>query len=213
VSRSIPFDPERVRAALTGDAHAMHELVTEAKPIVRTRASWALARFRGRGAGPRHDLEDLTQDVFAALFEHDGRALRAWDPALGLSFRNFIGLLTQRHVAGMLRGAATALPLGEPFAEEGGPHLDARDGFSLENHVASRELLRGLWRCLCGSLSPRGLVLFERLYLDGQPIAEVCESLGMSSHAVYQWRHRIALAAREALTSLECERGESPAYS
>src|SRR5262245_8316373 len=97
------MDPERIRAAIAGDAGAIAELLSAATPVVQARVARALLRRpETRGRDIHADVADLTQEVFVALFTADGKALKAWDPARGLSFANFVGLLAQRRVSSLL---------------------------------------------------------------------------------------------------------------
>lgn len=183
----------------------MRELVKLATPIVRARVMRVLLRSaRGPGQRVHQDIDDLSQEVFSALFEDDARALRDWDPALGLSFRNFVGLLAQRRAASILR-ARTSLS----WAHEHQDHADALDdaGYDCtpEGNAASRELLVCLWTRMRRLVSARGLVLFELLYLRDESIAEVCAEAGLTINAVYQWRRRLGVIARAELTQLQSE--------
>ena len=51
----------------------------------------------------RQEVEDMTQDVFAMLFAHDGKVLRSWDEERGMGIVGFVGLVAERHVASMMR--------------------------------------------------------------------------------------------------------------
>jgi RNA polymerase sigma factor (sigma-70 family) len=205
MSTPMPIDPERIRDALAGDRKAIRDLLAVAQPIVRARIASALARRRARPGAMTHDLDDLTQEVFAALFDDGGRALRGWDPLLGLSFGNFVGLLTQRRVASIMRRSASLPPHELAGSESDVPHELASHETTPENDVASRELLGTLCAAMRRALSRRGLALFEHLYLRDLSIEEVCEDMDMTCYAVYQWRRRLALLARSELTNLERE--------
>ena len=65
--------PNVVRDALSGDRKALRELVDALTPVIQARVVRALLRRRGQAAGRdiRQEVEDMTQDVFSALFAHE----------------------------------------------------------------------------------------------------------------------------------------------
>src|SRR5262245_1194983 len=99
-------DRARIEAALAGDEGAVRQLVDELGPVIQARVARALLR-RASGRSVRQEVEDLTQEVFASLFEDDGRILRAWDETRGLSLKNFVGLVAGRQATSILRSGRT----------------------------------------------------------------------------------------------------------
>jgi RNA polymerase sigma factor (sigma-70 family) len=201
-SDRIPMDPARIRDALAGANDALSDLMRETTPVIHARVARALLRRpESRGRDIRQDVADLTQEVFVALFNADGKALRAWDPTRGLSFANFVGLLAQRRVSSLLRTRQGALwneeldpdAAGEEPATDTAPDADA----------GSRELLARLLEELESTLSARGMELFHRLYVAQEPVEDVCAQTGLSANAVHQWRRRLGQAARRALENLQ----------
>jgi RNA polymerase sigma-70 factor (ECF subfamily) len=191
-------DRALLERALAGDGAATRALVAAVLPVVQARVARVLARRRARsGRDVRQEVEDLAQEVFAALFEHEGRALRAWDPGRGLSLASFCGLVAERETASILRSGRRS-PWTEDAMEredlerEAGaaPHADA------ELRVASREELDQLACRLREELSPLGLEMFQRLVVEEEPVDAVCETTGMSADAVYAWRSRMGKLAR-----------------
>src|SRR5215471_16061481 len=91
-------DGELVKAALAGDRRATEDLVGRLARVIQVRVGVALLRRRhaARGRTLAQEVEDLMQEVFAALFEQDGRVLRRWDPARGLSLKSYVGLVAER---------------------------------------------------------------------------------------------------------------------
>jgi RNA polymerase sigma-70 factor (ECF subfamily) len=180
------------RDALAGDRRAIRAFVSAMSPIIEARIARALARRKEQRAGRdlRQEVEDMTQDVFASLFAHDGRVLRTWDARKGLSLANFVGLVTERQVASILRSGRR-----NPWRD----HPEELDEIERAADVVpdvlpqleSREELAALLDRLRASLSPRGLVLFERLYVGEEPVDVVAADLGMTRDAVYMWRSRV----------------------
>ena len=198
----IPMDPARIRDALAGAEDALSDLLHESTPVIQARVARALLRRpESRGRDIRQDVADLTQEVFVALFNADGKALRAWDPARGLSFANFVGLLAQRRVSSLLRTKQ-----GAPWSEELDPDVASEEPAAdapPDADAGSRELLERLLEQLEGTLSARGMELFHRLYVAQEPVEEVCAQTGLSPNAVHQWRRRLGQAARRALENLQ----------
>ncbi|HKU39869.1 MAG TPA: sigma-70 family RNA polymerase sigma factor [Polyangiales bacterium] len=202
------MDPTRIRDALAGVPDAVDDLMRAATPVIQARVARALLRRpESRGRDLRQDVADLTQDVFVALFNADGKALRAWDPERGLSFQNFVGLLAQRRVSSLLRTRQ-----GAPWSEElraDGVHEEPANDIAPDADAGSRELLRRVLEELEASLSARGMELFHRLYVAQEPVEDVCEQTGLSANAVHQWRRRLGIAAREVLERLQREQRDS----
>lgn len=197
-----------VRRALAGDRAALDALVRALTPIIQARVVRGLARWRRLASGrdARQEIGDMTQDVFAALFAHDGRALRAWAPERGLSLANFVGLVAERHVASMLRSGRR-----NPWRDipEERDRLDEEpEGAPLPaDVVGSRQELERLLDRLRESLSPRGLELFHRLYVREEPVDEVGAALAMTREAIYAWRSRVT----KLLATLAAEMAEDAA--
>ena len=85
----------------------------------------------------------------------------------------------------------------------------ARLGARHDARAGSRELLQRLLEQLQASLTPRGLDLFYRLYVDEQSIEDVCAQTGLNASSVYQWKSRLGQAARTALAELQAERSDT----
>src|SRR5262245_62231248 len=90
-----------VARALSDDRAALAELARQLAPIIRARIARVLRR-RASAGQPRCALDDLTQEVFVRLFASERRALRAWDPARGLSLASFVGLIAEREASSAL---------------------------------------------------------------------------------------------------------------
>lgn len=198
------MDPERIRKAIAGDANALTELLGIATPVVQARVARALLRRSdARSRDIRSDVADFTQEVFVALFTADGKALRSWDPARGLSLANFVGLLAQRRVSSILRTRSAQLrteSLDQDVAN------DVAEAAPLPEAIASsREILARLLERLQAQLSARGMELFERLFVAQESVEEVCAHMDLSANAVHQWRRRLGQAAEAALREIKAE--------
>jgi RNA polymerase sigma-70 factor (ECF subfamily) len=177
----------------------LRELVEALTPVVQARVARALMRRRGRGdrhRDVRQEVEDMTQQVFLALFANEGHALRQWDPKRGLTFLNFVGLLAERQVFSALRSRKKNPWVEEPTEDE---VLDrkADSGQGPEHMVASREALTAVLRIVRERLSDRGLELFQWLMIEARSAEEVCSITGMTPNAVYAWRSRLGRLVHE----------------
>lgn len=201
---STPLTRADVERALARDPEAMRVFLDSTTPIVQARVVRALLRRRGGGSGRdlRQEMQDLVQAVFLAIFEEDGKALRAWSPERGLSLSNYVGLLAEREVASILRSGRRS-----PFTEEptDGDDLDDRTGAapSMHGQIASREMLERLLDALRATLSPKGLRVFQMLYVEERTVEDVQTELGMGAEAVYQWRSRIGKQVRKLIAELD----------
>lgn len=192
-----------IRRALGGDDAALTRLVDLLTPVVQARVARGLLRRRvGLAAGRdvRQEVEDISQEIFLALFEDDAKVLRSWEPRRGLSLENFVGLVAERQTASILRSGKRSPWKEDPTLVD---ELDRRaQGADPEDVAASREELRMLVERLREKLSPLGRHLFELLYLRELSVAEVAEVTDMSADAVYQWRSRLRRQAQNLFHDL-----------
>ena len=193
-----------VRRALAGDPAALRELVALLTPVIQGRVARTLLARRYRLAGGRdlrQEVEDLSQDVFLALFSRDGYVLRTWQAERGLSLENFVGLIAERQVLSFLRSGRRnpwkeepllASDELDPEAPESGPEAAA----------SSREHLALLLGRLREELSPLGWRLFELLFVREMSQSEVEAATGLSADAVYAWRSRLRRLAQKVLAEM-----------
>jgi RNA polymerase sigma-70 factor (ECF subfamily) len=191
-----------VGEALAGDELALTRLVAALTPVVQARVARTLLARRSRASGhnPRQEVEDLTQEVFLALFSRGARVLRRWQAERGLSLENFVGLVSERHVVSFLRSGRRNPWREDPAADE---DLEGSTGEpGPEEVAASREQLGLLLDRLRESLSPLGRQIFELLFVQELSPSEAMAASGLSADAVYAWRSRLRRLARELLGEL-----------
>jgi DNA-directed RNA polymerase specialized sigma24 family protein len=191
-----------VQSTLLGRPEAARRLVDQLYPVVQARVVRVLHRTgRTAARNARQEADDLVQEVFTALFDRDGRALRAWDPARGLSLDNFVGLLAERCTVSILRSGRRS-----PFTEDPTADADldahAEPTSSPEPAALSRDLLVALLDRLRQALSPIGMRVFELLFVEERPVEEVTAMMKMSPDAVYAWRSRLRKLAGSLLAEL-----------
>jgi RNA polymerase sigma factor (sigma-70 family) len=189
-----------VERALAGDEPALRRLVAVLTPVIQARVARSLLLWRsGAAAGRdvRQEVEDLTQEMFLLLFAEDGKVLRSWQPERGLTLVNFVGLVTERRTASILRSGRRNPWQEDPTLIEDLDRAAPEDG--PEEITASREQMKLLLRRLTEELSPLGRHLFDLLFLRELALPEVVAQTGMSPDAIYAWRSRLRRLARRLL--------------
>jgi RNA polymerase sigma factor (sigma-70 family) len=189
-------DPrDLVRKALARDPASVTALVERLSPVIERRVAATLWQRAGR-RDVRQEVKDMTQAVFLSLFEEDGKALRAWDPARGSALEGFVALLAHRQVISLLRRGKTSPWPDDPKESEWLEAVPA-DAPVPEQIIASREHLHTLLDRVREELSPLGLEMFQRLIVDEEPLEEVGAKLGKTPQALYQWRSRLLRRVKE----------------
>ncbi|MBN1962811.1 MAG: sigma-70 family RNA polymerase sigma factor [Deltaproteobacteria bacterium] len=198
--------------ALSGQPNAVRSLIEYLAPVVKSRIVRTLTASAGATAGRdlQQEVLDLTQEVFAQLFINEGKILHSWDPERGLSLRNFVGMVAQRHVLSVLRSRKRNPFTDEPIADCDPIKNEITDGNSdFEEIMASRDLLRELVRRLATLLSPLGLLAFELIIVRDCSVSEVQDATGLSPAAIYMWRSRLVRFARQIAEKIMLEQGSS----
>ena len=195
---------EDVKRTLAGAPADVARLIERLTPVIQARvARGLLQRRRGAASGRsvRQEVEDLTQEVFAALFADRGKVLRSWQPERGLSLANFVGLVAERQTASILRSGKRSPWKEDPTLTE---DLDGSDlGSGPDETAASRQVLRRLHERLTEELSPLGRQLFDLIFLRELTVPEVESQTGMSPEAIYAWRSRLRRLANKLRADLE----------
>lgn len=190
-----------VRRALDGDQAALTRLVAVLTPVIQARVARTLLANRFRLAGGRdvrQEVEDLSQEVFLALFSRDAHVLRSWRAERGLSLENFVGLVAERQVRSFLRsGRRNPWKEAPAFTAEEFEPEDPDSG--PEEAAASREHLALLLDQLREELSPLGWRLFELLFIQEKSLKEARAATGLSAVAVYAWRSRLRRLVKKLL--------------
>lgn len=198
-----------LQRALAGDPAAQCELVDLLTPVIQKRVARALLKYCQGPSGARNvhqEAGDLTQEVFFYLLAKDARVLRRWDPELGLSLLNFVGLVAERRALWILRGRLSPW-IDEPTLIEELPD-QPYSGDNPERAASSREILRLLLDQLKDRLSAEGWHMFDLLFRQELSPAEVAQRTGKSLAAVYKWQSRLSQLARRILAELSNSDGE-----
>ncbi len=187
----MPFCPDLLETALTGDRRATRAFVDAMTPIIAARVRRVLRR------SPAQDrpavMEELVQDVFLRLFGEQARVLRAWNPEKGLSLDNYVGMVAERFSLSFMNSGRRS-----GWREEAREVLPVRATQEPEAPLMARDLMR---RVLCrmeSELSPRAMMM-----LRAHVLAEGTEAPQISRAAVHKWRSRLMKEARRVAASLE----------
>lgn len=196
-----------VERCLAGETQALEELVDLLTPVIQARVARILLR-RSQEQEPRnlrHEIEDLTQEMFVILFADEGKVLRSWRPDRGLSLENFAGLVSERQVTSILRSGKRNPWREDPTLteelDEPSPRVDP------ETEVATRDELQQLLDALRETLSPEGWHLFDLLFLRELSVEQIYRETGKSPDAIYAWRSRLRRLARKLLADLRALEG------
>ena len=190
--------------ALRRDPVALRALVGLLGPVVRGRVARALHRRGGAARqGAAQQVDDLVQETFAALFADDARALRAFDPSRGVPLAQFVGLIAEHQVASILRSGRRNPWTEEPMEADRMERVTGSGSApAVDSVLASRQLLDQLLLAVRAELSPRGLEMFELLYVESLGVDAVSARTGMTMAAVYAWQSRLGKLVRSLAEGL-----------
>ena len=171
-------EEQLVKALGRSDLSALEALMDRYTPYV----SSVVARIlRNRPA----DAEELTADVFLALWAHAGEL----NPEQGL--RPWLGAVARNRAADWLRTHKEAAPLPEDAAAPGGADPQAE--------AERREWAARLWDAVEGLDEP-DRTLFLRYYYCGDKLKDIARALGLTQTAAKQRLFRGRKALRDTLT-------------
>ena len=117
-------------------------------------------------------VEDLRQEVFVKLMQHDCRAIASYQPARG-EFRPYLAAITRNRVISYLRRCPrNEVPLDEETSLAVAP----------TSHREELGILKAIF-------TPRQVHVLTLLYRKGWSAGEVAESLGTSRQTVYDLKY------------------------
>ena len=186
-----------IRLRDQGDERAWAEFTEIYAPLVQQ-----LAQRRGLQDA---DAQDLCQDVFRAV----ARAIEHFDPdpARG-SFRGWLSRIAGNLIINLL-AAQRRHPRGSGDTDiqrllEEQPDLLAEESALFESEYRKRLLAWAAER-VRGSFSEAMWQAFWRTGVEGQPVKEVAEALGMSIGTVYQYKSRVVARIRREIDQFDGE--------
>jgi len=183
-----------------GGGGALERLVKVLTPVIQARVAKTLLCRGRRSNNLREEVEDLTQDVFVALWANEQRELRRWRPERGLSLENFVGLIAERQTFSYLRSGRRNAWKEEPTPNEDLDRPLNQSG--ADEIVINKEQLELLEKRLSDRLSEQGWWMFILLFEKDLSTEEVMAVTGLTRDAVDAWRSRIRRLARELMQGL-----------
>jgi RNA polymerase sigma factor (sigma-70 family) len=186
-----------IRLRDQGDERAWVEFTEIYGPLV-----YQLARRKGLQEA---DAQDLIQEVFRAV----ARAIERYDPdpARG-SFRGWLsriaGNLIINHLVAQRRHPRGTGDTDIQRLLEQQPDLLAEESALFETEYRKRLLAWAAER-VRGSFSEAMWQAFWRTGVEGQPVKEVAEALGMSIGTVYQYKSRVVARIRREIDQFDGE--------
>ena len=182
--------PERdplIDAALAGAPEARDRLFAAYAPAVHA----AIARYltlRGRG---RVDLaDDLTHEVFVALFLDDARRLRNFEGRNGCSFAGWLRVVAVRMTIDLLRRERRLVSLDDDGAAMTELRRTLRSDSADPARVAEGADAAAALRAAIDGLGAKDRLLVELHLLRGASLPAVAEALGVSANAAYVRKSR-----------------------
>jgi RNA polymerase sigma-70 factor (ECF subfamily) len=174
-------DDELIEAIASGDGDdtALRELFSRHAP-------WLAARLRK--ALPPDDVEDVLQETFIAVWQNAKTYQPRGTPAawLWVIARNQSAMLLRK------RGQPP-VPLPGAEAEETGPNADPADA------VLARAELAAATRALSGADRHAEREVWQLLYVEDRPVAEVAQLTGVPEGTVKSRAYRARRLLRAAL--------------
>ncbi|MBK7829249.1 hypothetical protein [Nannocystis sp.] len=160
--------PAEIQRALEGDRTVLVGLVRALLPVIKVEVGVALVRRAAAATRPAAGGRGLLHDVLLYLLADGGHLLRMWDPGRGRSLASFVRLIARQRVARILHGHR-----GNPWSEDPTDTVAMTEAQPGDRVLESREELRPLLERLRVHLNERGLELFQQIYVEQRPIAEV----------------------------------------
>lgn len=187
-----------LQEARAGNPHSWARLVGIYSPLVR---HWC----RRWGLQPA-DVEDLTQEVFAAVARHLGRfrkeqpadTFRAW--LRGITRNKLLEAARRHRDRPTATGGSDAWRLLEEI-----PVTDPADSPEDADQVSN--LFHQVLGLIREEFEPRTWQAFWRVTVDEQAVADVAADLGISPNAVRVARCRVLRRLREELGELNTDAG------
>lgn len=144
----------------------------------------AVRRTVGPSPGAGLDVDDLVQQVYLRLLQHDMRLLRQYDPARS-AVSTWITLITRSTTIDALRRRRL-------------PVVSVEAALSIQVDDEPPEMRESVVEALPNDiLTDRQIVVLRLLYDDGLDVSEVAKVLGVEAQTVRSTRHKAMLRLRE----------------
>ncbi len=194
--REDPGIEPLIAAYLAGEPDAGDRIVAAFGGVVRD----AIGRFLAMRLRTRLDLvDDLTHEVFLALFAEGGRKLRTYAGRHGCSFGGWLKVVAVRLTIDRLRREARLVPLDDDTPRM----LELRrtlrtDAPGPEEAMQGVEAAERLAQALA-ELGPKDRLLAELHLIRGRSLDDVASVLGVTINAAYVRKSRVLDRLRRTL--------------
>lgn len=129
------------------------------------------------------DIDDLHNDIFLSLMDHDGRKLRQYEGKNGCSVSTWIRIISVRSAIDFLRRKKETVSLVEETAGPGGVFKNCDDYSSQK--ILEDEEQKAVLRELISHLAPRDRLFMRLFYYDEVPPKDIARVFNYSTSAVY----------------------------
>ena len=197
---AAPPDPtmELLRECIEGDPDARRRLVEDYSGIVSYGVSVIFQQF-GRPSR-REEIEDLCQDVFLSLFDHDARKLRQYQGRNGCSLASWLRVVANRLTIDRLRREGRMISLDDPDSAESSRIRDTQPDRRLgpEPQVEAAQRAARV-RLMVKQLPAKDQLFVQLFYFQGLSIEEVASTIGITTNAAYVRKMRLHEKLRKIL--------------
>jgi len=191
---------ELLQGCIRGDAGARRRLVEEYSGIVSYGVSVIFQQF-GRPSR-KEEIEDMSQEVFLALFDQDARKLRQYQGRNGCSLASWIRVVANRLTIDRLRKEGRTISLDDPGNAEATKIRDTRPDAAPGPEPQVEEAMRAARvREMIDDLQPKDRMFVRLFYFKGLPIEEVAQALDITTNAAYVRKMRLHEKLRRIATT------------
>ena len=165
--------------------------------------------LRKRNADWGQQCEDLLQEAFYDLLKQDAKAVAAWDPAKGRTFKNFLGVYVALRTSERLRKRSS--PHRQPPLAEDDILKYLTDHADLRRQLEDRSLVALVKKYVCEHFGERDVRIFEMTHLSDCSAEDIAARLDVTIDVVFTVRHRIRkslIAIRDNILLGELPDGE-----
>lgn len=201
-SGSLETQMSLIQQAQRDEPSAWELVYTLYAPLIRR---WA----RGNGITCPHELENVSQDVFAKLVKNLRNFQHRKDSG---SFRGWLRVITRNHVFTHLLGDSSLKTIGGsrwhrqlseiPF---GNKEINSLlDSVSEENPDENSLIFRKIvaWVDSHYKKRKRDRIVFRRIIIEERSVREVAQDLNVSTNVIYQIKSRMLAKIREVFNEI-----------
>ncbi len=191
---ALPASPdpthELLQGCIRGDAGSRRRLVEEYSGIVSYGVSVIFQQF-GRPSR-KEEIEDMSQEVFLALFDQDARKLRQYQGRNGCSLASWIRVVANRLTIDRLRKEGRTISLDDPGNAEATKIRETRpDGTPGPEPQVEEAMRAARVREMIEDLPSKDRMFVQLFYFQGLPIEEVAQNLSITTNAAYVRKMRL----------------------